>query len=206
MGSLSSLTEKADILLVADASVVINLNATQYPEALLDALPNRIVVSEVVKQELSSGRSRWNSADTLSNWSEAHRIEVVQLGEVGKQHFRKLVDEGGAQTLDDGEAATIAYALEYGDGATPLIDDEKAIKVCSTHYPKLTIGCTLDLLAHNTAATSLGRKNLANAVFNALKDARMRVMPRFEDWVVDLIGTERTAKCPSLRRSVRSLR
>lgn len=45
---------------------------------------------------------------------------------------------------------------------------------------------------------------LANAAYEALQGARMRVLPKHLDWVVKLIGQDRAALCESLPRYVRS--
>ena len=46
-------------LVVADTSVAISLNATGFPEAILNALPNRFVVTEEVALELEVDRQKW---------------------------------------------------------------------------------------------------------------------------------------------------
>jgi hypothetical protein len=46
---------------------------------------------------------------------------------------------------------------------------------------------------------ALGQK-LVDAVFSALVHARMRILPEHEQWVHALLGPERAAQCPSLRR------
>src|SRR5215469_16749115 len=51
-------------------------------------------------------------------------VRVVQLGDDGKRVYGSLVEGTAARTLDDGEAATIAYAHEAG--AVALIDEKKA--------------------------------------------------------------------------------
>jgi len=45
---------------------------------------------------------------------------------------------------------------------------------------------------------------MAEAVFRALHDGRMGVLPYHLEWIVGLIGDERAALCPSLPRRVRS--
>ena len=201
MVRLSCLTDPA-ALLVADASVVINLIATRCSEDILDALPNQVVVVEEVSLELEHGRRQGrNDADALSVLVAARRMRIVRFGTSGERYFNDLVSGPAVQTLDDGEAATIAYALEHS--ATALIDERKANNVCANRFPKLAIGCTVDLLAHHGIQASLGREELADAVFNALHDGRMRVMPHFAAWAVDLVGPERAAECSSLPKSVR---
>ena len=202
MQSLSCLTDPSG-LLVADTSIIINLNASRSAEAILDALPNRVLVVEEVAHELERGRQfGWTNADALLALIKSQRIATVKLGEIGQRYFEKLVAGPASQTLDDGEAATIAYALETG--ATPLIDERKAHRICAERFPVMAVGCTGDLLAHDDVQQVLGRENLAEAVYNALQDGRMRVMSDCLAWTVELIGPDRAANCPSLPRSVRS--
>lgn len=189
-------------LVVADASVAINLNATGFAESILDALPNRFAVVEEVALELENGRSRGrNDADALNTLVATGRVDIVRLGNPATEYFTLLVSGSAAETLDDGEAATIAYALEHG--ATALIDERKAKRICAERYGALANGCTIDVLAHNEVEAALGHIRLADGVFNALYHGRMRVLAQHVNWVVNLIGPERAAQCVSLPRSVR---
>ena len=188
---------------VADTSVVINLNATEYAEAILNALPNRFLVVSEVRLELEEDRQTGrNDSAALAALVASGRAEIVRLGDGGIQHFSSLVSGPAAQTLDDGEAATIAYALEHG--VISLIDERKANRICVERFAELVTGSTVDLLAQDDVQAALGRDRLADAVFNALYYGRMRVLPHHLQWVVSLIGQERAAQCPSLPRSVRS--
>ena len=188
---------------VADTSVVINLNATGYSEALLDALPNRFLIVEEVSLELEvDSRTGRNDAEALSALVAQGRVELVRLGDIGTPHFISLVSGPASQTLDDGEAATVACALEHG--ATALIDERKAIRICTERFGALATGCTVDIFAQDDVQRVLERDPLANAVFNALYQGRMRVPAHYVGWVVNLIGRERVARCRSLPASVRA--
>ena len=192
-----------EALLVADASVAINLNASGYSEAILDALPNPFVVVEEVVLELENGRRFGRSdADALMALVHTGRTNVVQLGEAGMAKFANLVSGSSAQTLDDGEAATIACALERG--GTALIDERKANRICADRYSKLPMGSSVDLFLHERTRAALGTEDLADAVFNALFNGRMRVHERHREWVLNLIGHKRAAKCKSLPWSLRN--
>ncbi len=189
-------------LVVADASVAINLNATGFADSILDALPNRFVVVEEVALELENRqRHGRNDADALNTLVAADRVDIVRLGNLAKEYFTVLVSGPTVETLDDGEAATIGFALEQS--ATALFDERKARRLCAERFGALAIGCTVDLLTHDRIELALGHNKLVEAVFNALKHGRMRVLPQHVDWVVDLIGPERAAQCASLPRSVR---
>ena len=187
---------------IADTSVVINLNASGCTEAILDALPNRFLVVSEVRRELEEDRRTGrNDASALNALVASGRVEIVQLGDSGLQHFSGLVTGPATQTLDDGEAATIAYALEHG--AVALIDERKANRICTERFAALLTGSTVDLLAQDNVQAALGHDRLVDAVFHALRYGRMRVLPHHVRWVVDLIGQERAAQCPSLPRTVR---
>lgn len=191
------------IPVAADTSVVINLNATEYAEAILGALPNPFLIVSEVRLELEEDRQTGRGDATVPGALVASgRIEIVQLGDGGIQHFSSLVSGPASQTLDDGEAATIAYALERG--VIPLIDERKANRICAERFAKLVTGSTVDLLAQDNVRAALGRARFADAVFNALRYGRMRVLPHHLQWAVALIGQERAVQCTSLPRSVRS--
>ena len=197
----SCLDERATPVVV-DTSVVINLNATGCAEAILRSLPNRCVVVEDVLQELQLGRQAGRGdADALAVLIEQHLVERAQLRGTGMFHFRSLVSGSASETLDDGEAATIACAIERS--AVALVDERKAIRICTERFPNLAVGCTIDVLAQRHVQAALG-PSLADAVFNALDRGRMRVPDQHGQWVVDLIGKERAAECRSLPRRFRA--
>lgn len=200
----SCLTDSA-LPVVADTSVIINLNATGYSEALLGALPNRFLVVEEVSFELEvDRRTGRNDAEALSALVAQGSVELVRLGDIGTQYFISLVSGPANQTLDDGEAATIACALEHG--ATALIDERKAIRICAERFGELSTGCTVDIFAQDDVQRVLTRDTLADAAFNALHQGRMRVPMHYVEWVVNLIGKERAVQCRSLPASARSVR
>lgn len=189
-------------LVVADTSVVINLNATGCAVRILTALPFRMVVTDIVQSELQEDRrSGRQDAALLAELIQASQVQIVSLTETGQLVFGDLVIGPATETLDDGEAATIAYAEERG--IVPVIDERKARRICAQRFNHLRLMSTVDLFTHTDVAASLGRDALADAVFQALQTARMRVLPPHIDWVVTLIGTDRASRCPSLPRSDR---
>jgi predicted nucleic acid-binding protein len=195
------LTDPAAVV-VADTSAVINLNATGCAREIVRAIPNKLVVVDLAVAELNEGRRRGRKdADLLADLVRDRIIEIVELDDSAGVHFENLVVGQAAMTLDDGEAATIAYAVSRQ--ATPVIDERKATRICAEQYPALRVGCTVDILAHAGVERYLGKEMLANAVFNALQKGRMRVLPQHVKWVIDLIGPARAAACVSLPKSVR---
>jgi predicted nucleic acid-binding protein len=198
---LSCLTDPA-IGLVADASTLINLNASGQVRAILAAIPNPLLVTDVVMGELQQdNRSGRRDADILAGLISEGLIGLVKVEELKDGIFERLVAGRSVDTLDDGEAATIAYAVETRSMA--LIDERKANKICRASYPQLAVGCTVDLLCHELVQRAFGRESLGRAVFDTLQGARMRVLAHHLTWVVDIIGAERAALCESLPRSAR---
>jgi predicted nucleic acid-binding protein len=112
--------------------------------------------------------------------------------------FIDLVGADPRYGLGDGEAATIALADSLSVAA--VLDDRKASRVAGERFAHLTVYSTLDLLSRPQVVDALGMTRLAEAVFDALRYARMRVPHRFDGWVRELIGPERAAQCPSLKR------
>ena len=186
---------------VADTSVIINLNATGRADVILRELPNPCLVVDDVALELQAGRGTGHGdADALAWLIEQNLVKPAKLGDAGVSHLGSLVSGSAAETLDDGEAATIAFAVERG--AVALIDERKAMRICADRFPDLAIGCTVDVFAQRDVQAALGRR-LADAVFNALDRGRMRVPDHYGQWVVDLIGKERAAGCHSLPKRFR---
>ena len=189
-------------LLVADTSVVININATGCAESLLKALPHRIAVVDVVVDEIEGGlRKGRHDAAKLAQLIESGLIEVVRLAPQGLAHFENLVIGASGGTLDDGEAATIAFAADVG--ACALIEERKARRLAADRYAGVPLGCTVDLLKHGDVGRALGVTGIADAIHGALTGARMRVLPHHIAWVVGIIGDDRAATCPCLPEAVR---
>lgn len=189
-------------LLVLDTSIIINLNATGRAREILDVLPHRVVVVDVVVGELEYGRSKGRGdAAMLADLAKAGVVNIDSLGEVALPHFESLVVGASAETLDDGEAATIAYAVDTR--ACAVIDERKATRLCSERFPHIQLGSTLDLLSHQAVQQALGLPHLADALHKALLFARMRVPPLHMNWVVSLIGNERAVACRCLPETVR---
>jgi predicted nucleic acid-binding protein len=201
MVSRSSLTD-AQAVLVADASVIISVNATGHGIQIIRALANRVVVVDTVSGELEDGRRKnRNDADLLKKLVAGSQLEIVELDPGGEAHFEQLVVGPAQSTLDDGEAATIAHAVAINGVA--LIDERKANRICSGRFPELRIASTMDIFLHPSVQAELGNDGLADAVFNALCNGRMCVVPQHVSWVVSLIGAERAQLCVSLPRVAR---
>ena len=189
--------------IVADASVVINLIASGFAAPILDTLAGPLRVASEVQMELERGRNRGRGdADALAGLLNKGKVAIVDLGAAGLHCFSNLVAGSAGNTLDDGEAATIAYAVEHD--TTILIDEKKATRICVGQFSHLTVGSTVDLVGCPPVRAALGQ-DLADAIFNMLSVGRMRVLPQHLDWVVEQIGLHRAAQCSALPARYRKI-
>lgn len=188
--------------IVIDSSVAINLNGTGNAEAILKALPNPVIVTDVVLEELrKNSRTDRNDAAKMDVLIERGVVSVAEISSLPGVVFETLVIGNSTDTLDDGEAATIACAVE--SGCVVVVDERKGHRICAKEFPDTPIISTVDIFAHPAVEKALGRGVLADYIFNALQFSRMRVLPHQIDWVVSLIGINRANMCPSLPRFVR---
>lgn len=191
--------------LVADASAIINLIASGAARPLLESLPVRLRVVSAVASELAAGKLRgWNSSERLATLVESGSVEIVELDDLAENCFESLVVGAAADTLDDGEAATIAYARASGTAA--LIDERKARRICASRFAELAVHTTVDILTSSHVGRILGEAGVGDAVFNALSAGRMRVPAADYLRVVTIIGIERAKLCSSLPEHIRAPR
>lgn len=201
MRPLSSLCE-GPTLIVIDASTAINLNATGMAPEVLRAIPHQVVLPETVLAELQAGSDKGrNDYELTTQLISEELMAVTALGEAGWRFFETLVVGEAIATLDDGEAATIAHALETVGIA--VVDERKARRICGQQFPNLRLATSMDVLSHPEVEQALGQKAMSDAIFSALVNARMRITPSYLPWAVKIIGTERASICRSLPNSVR---
>ena len=185
--------------------MIINLNATASAAAIIDAFPNPFFVTVHVRRELSMGQSHGHRCgQKLEALIGQGLLELARLRLGDDVVYRSLVEGGLESTLDDGEAATIAYAV--GHDGVALIDERKAGRMCAARFPDLLIASTVEVLLHPLVAERLGESDQSQAIFLALRDARMHVPRDLLQDVVERIGEEAATLCPSLPRSHRNLR
>ncbi len=136
----------------------------------------------------------------LKELEAAGLLRIVSLSKAGYVAYLGLVGPAEpADSLDDGEAATLAHALDIG--ACALVDERKATRIARALMPSRPPLCTLDLLSCPDVAATLGTAQVADMVFSALMRARMRVPPPFRAWITELVGPERLHECASIPRS-----
>ncbi len=161
------------------------------------ALPMRVVMTDIAAEEVEGGRKKGRGdAEVLFKLRNEGLIDIDSLGDTGESVFEQLVVGPANATLDDGEAATIAFAVE--NSLSVIIDDYKARRICKERFGGLGVQCSVEIFRHALVEKTLGRKQVELSVLNALRTARMGVPPEHIEWVVNLIGDTNAGSCPSL--------
>jgi predicted nucleic acid-binding protein len=187
---------------VADASVWINLAATGRAVDHLRTLARPMLITSAALAELDRGRPKGRqTADEVAALVHIGLVNVVSIPTSQEDLFLSLVAGSAVETLDDGEAATLAYAHE--GFASPIIDERKATDLSSRRFPHLRLSTTTDFLLSDSMFEALGRSAVADSVLKALQLARMRVPDSRMADVVALIGLDNARQCPSLPATIR---
>ncbi len=188
--------------LIADASVWINLIAGGRAVEVLRALASPTIIPSIALGELERGRDKGRSAYAgVTSLIAAGVVKVIDLPTEAEDVYLTLVAGRASQTLDDGEAATLALALHLR--ATALIDERKAIGIAAVRFPHLTVATTTDLLLSTCVRSALKADTLAATLFASLTQARMRVPDHLLDEICGCLGPDRTRLCLSLPARVR---
>jgi predicted nucleic acid-binding protein len=187
---------------VLDTSVVINLAATGVAGRILAALPMPAIVLDSVKDDLARNSDSDRPAlEVLTKLIATQAVRLEKSSDLNEGYFESLVAGSSPDTLDDGEAATIALALEKN--ATAILDERKALRICRENYAALQTASTIDILSHPSVARVLGPDILRDAVKKSL-EAHMRIFPEHIEWLVELLGVETVSKYESVPASIRA--
>ena len=191
-----------DAPLVIDTSVSINLTATGVGAQLLTAIRRPTILVEAVIDELEAGGQRGQIVlAAIDQWQRDGLISVATLNDGAREVFERLISGSTAETIDDGEAATMAHALSVAGIA--VLDDGKANRLSTLYYPALRLASTVDVIVNDLTMAALGSASVGDAVFAALTGARMRVPHQNLPAVLELLSPDRLAQCHSLPRLVR---
>lgn len=193
------MAEPRDKGLVLDASTGINLVATGRFSEIIVGLGRTVYISRSAYEECAvNPRTGEKDAELLLSFVEREQLSLEHLKDAEAELWLDLMEADPPDDLGDGESATIALAAMRALYA--VLDDRKAIRVARARFPSIQIVSTVELLREPGVEECLGIAGVGDAVFDALRFARMRVPPEHEDWVRNLIGAERASLCRSLKR------
>ena len=174
---------------------MINIHASTHGGRILVALPNEILVPEIVATELKHEPSKANGEyQFIQDLAAKGKLQIATLNEFEYEVYASLVS--GNSSLGDGEAATIAIAACRQ--LLPVIDERKGRQQAQEHCYGVIPAWSLDLVRHPHVVETLGPTESIDALFLALRDGRMRIHEDHCNHVVDLIGIQRALECNSL--------
>jgi predicted nucleic acid-binding protein len=182
---------------VLDASVLINLLGSGAVERLLMALPGPVLIADrTFREVLRDPSGRIPPADIRQALAETGLVEVRSLDDTQALLYLELASAPDPDRLDDGEAATVALAVSCG--AVPVLDETKACRVYRSCFPNHPLESTAGLFRRLNEGEQLPPDDLRSALYQALRQARMHVVPEETEWVVRTMGPELARQCPSL--------
>ncbi len=188
--------EAVDALAI-DASVLINLLGCGAAEEILHALPQAVLIEQRALSEVLHDPSRRLPArDQRERLIERQLLQVRQLAGPGIERFLELV--AAPHELDDGEAATIAWAIDLN--AVAVLDERKARRIVRECYPDLSLASTAGLFRTLLEQGRMDGSRVRGLLLAALQQARMSVPSDEIDWVMGVLGVEVAEQCPSIRR------
>lgn len=194
MSFLNAIAESEQPVIL-DTSVLINLHACGYGERILTALPNKVLITHVVAEELQHETSRRNGeCGFLNDIVDSSVASLIELTDKELDLFFQLTS--GSLSLDDGEAATISAAIIQN--ALPVIDERKGRARALALMKMAEPGWSLGILRHPVVIERLGEEAANDALYFALRDGRMRIPIESVDQVVEIIGRDRAIECMCL--------
>lgn len=180
--------DRAPVLLILDASCLLNLYATGRLGEILTVSQYRFALADYVLEEEALFTLVGESADgplervpvDLQPFIEDGLVEVMSLESA--EEIATFVDF--AIQIDDGEAITAALAVHRG--CTVATDDRKARRVIGEQAPTIPLVSTLDLLSEWAEAAQKTMNELRSAM-DAMRTGASYVPGRrdhrFEWWL-----------------------
>lgn len=181
--------------LVLDASVLLNLVATQHPRAVLNALGTPIVVAEAASEVTHCPRTGRPSSPLKSLLGQG--LRTADLEDDDAERFVELISAVAPDELADGEAATLAYATRRG--YIVATDEPKAHRVLERRFNVSSL-TTVDIYRLLLSSGRLERPFVGDCMFDSLRFARMRVKAADIEWSRAVLGPSRIAECAALLR------
>jgi predicted nucleic acid-binding protein len=185
-------------MLVLDASVLINLLGSGHVEVVLRAWKGSVVmVDRTFREVLRDPSGRMPSVADRQFLVDQGLIRVEALNSEAVELFVDLVSAPDA--LDDGEAATIAFAVIAE--AVAVLDERRARRIVRERFPELALDSTAGLLRRLNEDHCLLPDTIREVLFAALQKARMSIVAEEMNWAIRTLGVERARQCPSIPRS-----
>lgn len=184
MKSLSKIEAGASPVFL-DTSVVINLLAAGCMGTIQTALNRPLIIPEEVAGELTRDpRDNSSGRALLADLKQRECISIHQLTSEQSAHFFTLVSAESPDDLGDGEAATLACAINYGKAA---IDERKARRIAARDHSNVMLFSSLDILCSAQSYQFYGAEAVEDMVRKAITIGRMRIPPEWRLFTASLM-------------------
>lgn len=102
-------------------------------------------------------------------------LQLCRMSEQAYDTYLSLVSGAPTESLDDGESAAIAIAVD-GFGSV-VLDDKKARRILSNRFTESTRGSSLSLFLAAATRANWSMQELRAAITAAREVARMAIVP-----------------------------
>jgi predicted nucleic acid-binding protein len=160
--------------LILDASVLFNLLGTGTPKELLRALDVPCWVEERTAAEVRRMPGQRTESAPLQPLLMDGCLKLCRMSERAYETYLSLLSGPPTDTLDDGESAAIAMAVE-GLGSV-VLDDKKARRILAARFPGFASGTSLSLIIEAARRAAWSEQELRDAVTMARNVSRMAVV------------------------------
>lgn len=160
--------------LVLDASVLFNILGTGLSKELLQALGVPCWVEERTAAEVRRMPGQRTESAPLQPLFEDGSLKLCRMSERAYETYLSLLSGSSTETLDDGESAAIAMAVE-GSGSV-VLDDKKARRILAARFPGAASGTSLSLIIEAARRAPWSDEKLRDAVTAARDVSRMAVV------------------------------
>jgi len=187
--------------LVFDASALINIASSGICAEFIAALGRNCLVEEIAWREITGHIEKYRLNENIKKAVSCGQLDIVDMSQSEAAMYISLVSAPHPNTLDDGEAATIALA--HNREAIAVIDEKKGGRIAGELVPPLNVLSTLDLFKMIEDGCQSNGLCINTALFKSLTKARMRVPFEHEDWVFQCLTGEQVKQCVCLPKRLR---
>jgi predicted nucleic acid-binding protein len=156
-------------ILLHDTSVLLNLLATGYFEAIATAVDKQFAICSSVRDEAKSLRDPETGKTIpvdLNPFFDSKALRLLELE--GEQEEALYIEQ--AVVVGDGEAMSLAIASNRS--LELAIDDRRARRIASERFPKLYLWSTPELLKFWAERTNCSKMVLSKAILRIEDAAR----------------------------------
>lgn len=176
--------------LVLDASVLFNLLGTGRSTELLRALGVPCWVEERTAAEIRRMPGQRTESAPLQPLIDDGCLNLLRMSEQAYETYLTLLSGPSTDTLDDGESAAIALAVD-GLGSV-VLDDKKARRILATRFPDVRSGTSFSLIVEAARRAEWSEQMLRDAVSMARSVSRMAVVFHERALFAELLAVDRT--------------